>query len=437
VKTLFYKSLLHLAPDAESARFLLAVSGGRDSVVMAHLFANCGLHFDIAHCNFHLRGDDSNKEMNFVEKLSFLTTQKVLIKEFDTISIQHKSGKSIEMVARELRYQWFTDIGKEYDYIVTAHHANDNAETVLMNMLRGTGLRGMCGIPHRNGKIIRPLLKFGDSEIEKYCRDHKIQFCVDLSNLTDDFLRNRIRHAIIPELKKINPHVIQIFSKNSALFEQQIQFFDAHIQRYKSRLVKQHKGRLIISLEILKTINYQYLILYEILHPFGFNANDVSNILKSINSNPGKQFLSDTHILIKDRTHFIVERKTKKMETNICINTIEDFEKHGFKVEKIICNSDSKFIKAPNMIYVDVNKITFPLEIRNWKQGDFFYPFGMKSRKKLSDFFTDLKMDLLTKSKVQILCAQNQIIWIINYRADDRFKIAVDTKYCYKITANL
>jgi len=224
LKEQFYQELKNLAPEAESARFLLAVSGGRDSVVLAHLFASYKLHFDIAHCNFHLRGEESDKEMVFVQKLPFLSSQKIFVKEFDTIGIQQNSGKSIEMVARELRYQWFEEMGKNYDYVVTAHHANDNAETVLMNVLRGTGLRGMCGIPQKNRKIIRPLLRFSVLEIEKYILEQGIEYCIDSSNLTDEFLRNKIRHHIIPELEKINPNVIEIFLKNSTLFLQQTKF---------------------------------------------------------------------------------------------------------------------------------------------------------------------------------------------------------------------
>jgi tRNA(Ile)-lysidine synthase len=434
MKEQFYQELLYLAPDAESTRFLLAVSGGRDSVVLAHLFANCGLNFDIAHCNFHLRGEESNKEMFFVQNLSFLTTQKVFVTAFDTIAIQQKSGKSIEMVARELRYQWFEKLGEHYDYIVTAHHANDNAETLLMNLLRGTGLRGMCGIPPKNGKIIRPLLRFSNSEIERYVRERDLNFCVDSSNLTDEFLRNKIRHHIIPELEKINPNFIEIFSRNSNLFLQQTKFFDAHIQQYKNQLFEETKDRIFIAIDVLKNNENRSLILYEMLTPFGFNADDIENILKSIDASPGKQFLSDTHILIKDRTHFIIEKKKAKNDEDIIINTIEELESYGFLVEKIPYSLDFKATKISNVIYIDSQKLTFPLIIRSWEKGDSFYPFGMKTKKKLSDFFTDLKIDLLAKQKVRLLCSDNQIVWVINYRADDRFKIDAETEYYYKIT---
>jgi tRNA(Ile)-lysidine synthase len=433
LKTQFYQELLHLAPDAESVRFLLAVSGGCDSVVLAQLFASCSLYFDIAHCNFHLRGEESNKEMVFVQKLPFLTTQKVFIKEFDTLGIQKKSGKSIEMVARELRYQWFEEVGKDYDYIVTAHHANDNAETVLMNLLRGTGLRGMCGIPQKNGKIIRPLLRFNAYDIEEYAQEQGIAYCVDSSNLEDVFLRNRIRHHVIPELEKMNPNVMEIFSRNSNLFLQQTKFFDAHIQQYKNQLLNETEDRITICIDALMNDESRTLILYELINPFGFSADDVENILNTSNSTSGKQFFSNTHVLIKDRIHFIIEKKEGKNEENIIIYSIEELENHGFLVEKISNNTSTKVTKDTNVIYVDAQKLNFPLTIRNWEKGDFFYPFGMKTKKKLSDFFTDLKIDLLEKQKIRLLCSQNQIVWIINYRADERFRVDEGTQSYYKI----
>jgi len=430
----FYNELLLLAPDAESARFLLAVSGGRDSVVLTHLFATCGLNFDIAHCNFHLRGEESNKEMLFVQKLPFLNSQKIFVKEFNTIEIQQQTGKSIEMVARELRYQWFEELGKNYAYIVTAHHANDNAETMLMNLLRGTGLRGMCGIPQKKGKIIRPLLRFSDSEIEKYAQNNEVRFCVDSSNNTDQFLRNKIRHCVITELEKINPNCIEIFSKNSDLFLQQTNFYDKSIQHYKNKLVTETENRMMIEVSALKKLEDGSVVLYEILLPYGFNADKTENILKSLNAHAGKKFITDTHILIKDRTHFIIEKKETEKVGDILINSIEELETHGFTIEKMLCEQNEKLSTNNRVIYVDVQKIAFPLTIRNWRKGDFFYPFGMKTKKKLSDFFTDLKIDLLTKQKIRLLCAQEQIVWIINYRADNRFRLDENTKYYYKIT---
>jgi len=433
----FFEEIKRLASDAESARFLLAVSGGRDSVALAHLFATRNLHFDIAHCNFHLRSEESNKEMHFVQNLSFLTTQKVFVKEFDTCSVQEKSGKSMEMVARELRYQWFEEIGEAYHYIVTAHHANDNAETVILNMLRGTGMRGICGIPQKNGKIIRPLLKVSAYSIEQYLQKQKVQYCVDSSNLSDQFMRNKIRHHIIPELEKIYPKVIDTFTKNSRLLQQQTQFFDAHIQLYKTQLWQETEDRITINIKTLTENPFSPIILYEILNPLGFNADDIENILKSTNTHSGKRFFSNTHILIKDRTHFIIERKTEKKAEDMLIYSMEELENHGFSVEKKLYDAPFDLIKKHNLIYVDAAKLTFPLSIRGWKKGDVFSPFGMKTKKKVSDFFTDSKIDLLEKQKIRLLLSGKEIVWVINYRADERFKIDADTKWYYKITLNL
>ena len=429
----FYQKLLQLVQNASSARFLLAVSGGRDSVVLTHLALSCNLKFDIAHCNFHLRGKESDQEMHFVKKLPFLTNQKVFVKEFDTISLQQNSGKSIEMVARELRYRWFDEIGKDYEFIVTAHHANDNAETMIINLLRGTGLRGLCGIPSKNGKIIRPLLPFTTNDIEKYAKKNHLEFCVDSSNLEDSFLRNKIRHYIIPELEKITPHVIETFYRNSTLFQQQTQLLDTHIQQYKNQLLKKNDKKITIEINELKKIENFSLVLYEMLNPFGFNAYDVENILKSMHANPGKRFLSDTHILVKDRTHFIMKEIENEKDDIVLIHKIEELEKHGFIVEKKRYYPNFKSIKSSNTIYLDAEKLKFPLTLRGWNKGDFFYPFGMKTKKKLSNFFTDLKIDLLEKQKIRLLCSQNQIVWVVNYRADDRFRVEENTNEYYKI----
>ena len=431
MKVKFYQKLLSLAPDAAAARFLLAVSGGCDSVALAHLFAHKGLAFDVAHCNFHLRGEESNNEMIFVQNLPFLTKQQVFVKEFDTMALQQKSGKSIEMLARELRYHWFEELGKNYDYVVTAHQANDNAETMLMNLIRGTGLRGMCGIPQKNGKIIRPLLRFQRSEIENYIIEQGLQFCLDSSNLSDCFLRNKVRNKIIPELEKINPKLIEIFSKNSELFLQQTKFFDKQIQQYKNKLWNETDDTITIAIDPLKNIENQSVVLYQMLNPLGFNACDVEDILKAMDANSGKQFLSETHLLIKDRDLFIIENKDKKEVEEVLVNSVDELEKFGIQVEKRKYHADFKPVKNSNMIYVDAEKLSFPLTIRSWKKGDYFYPFGMKTKKKVSNFFTDLKIDLFEKQKIRFLCSQNQIVWIINYRADDRFKINEHTKSYY------
>jgi len=302
-----------------------------------------------------------------------------------------------------------------------------------MNLLRGTGLRGMCGIPPKNGKIIRPLLRFNASEIERYACEQEIKFCVDSSNFSDSFLRNKIRHSVIPELEKIDPKCIETFSKNSTLLLKQTQFFDAHVKPYKEQLLKENEDRMTLSIDALKKMEHLALILYEILNPLGFKANDVENILKSVHATSGKKFLSNTHILIKDRTHFIIEKINPQTHDMTLIYSMEELENYGFCVEKIRYQSNFQPANAPEILYVDADKISFPLTIRSWEKGDFFYPFGMKTKKKVSDFFTDLKIDILEKQKIKFLCSQNQIVWIINYRPDNRFKVDEKTTWYYKI----
>jgi len=338
------------------------------------------------------------------------------------------------MIARELRYQWFEEVGKDYDYIVTAHHANDNAETILLNLLRGCGLRGMCGIPPKNGKIIRPLLRFQSIVIDEYVHEQGIRFCVDASNLSDAFLRNKVRHHIIPKMEEICPNLIDSFSKNSDIFLQQTHFFDTHIQHYKKQLLKEEEERITIAIDALTKMENQSFILYEMLNPLGFNANQVAEILKSIHSTSGKRFLSETHILIKDRNQFIIEKNLAEKEDTMLINSIEELEQYGFKVEKKHNNSTFQPIKDRNIIYIDAKKLIFPLTLRKWEKGDFFYPFGMKTKKKLSDLFTDLKIDLFEKQKVHLLCSQEKIVWVVGYRADERFRVNAETRDYYTIT---
>ena len=221
MKESFYNNLKKLVGLPQDNTFLLAVSGGGDSVVMTHLFHSCGLKFAIAHCNFHLRGDDSDEDMRFVQKLAAEYGVQLFVKEFDTLNIQKESGKSVEMVARDLRYHWFEEVGQDYGFIVTAHHANDNAETLLLNLCRGTGLKGLAGIPARNGRYIRPLLPFPADELHNYATRHNLSFRTDQSNFSEQYQRNKIRLSVLPKLAEINPDLIPTLTRNTDHFRQQ------------------------------------------------------------------------------------------------------------------------------------------------------------------------------------------------------------------------
>jgi len=433
MKTLFYQYLQHLVSAPLQTRFLLAVSGGIDSCVMAHLFDTYNLTFDIAHCNFHLRGEDSNKDMQFVEDWILNKNRKVWVKEFDTLAIREKSGKSIEMVARELRYVWFAEIGKDYDFICTAHHANDNAETLLLNLIRGAGYRGLNGIPEKNGKIIRPLLPFTSAQIKQYAREYQIPYREDKTNQMLIYQRNKIRNQLIPVLEELNPQLIDTFARNISLFNAQYSFYNEQIELQKKHLLQKKDEIFIIEINSLKKIKHVKVVLYEILTDFGFNYTTVELIIKHLNSISGKQFFSATHCLLKDRNRLIIKEKTIDSFDEIVITQIEEIEQYGFKIEEIEKTEPVHFYSDNNILYVDKSKLLFPLKLRHWKEGDCFYSYGMTGKKKLSNFFIDNKIDIYQKNKIWLLCSQDNIVWIVGYRSDRRFAIQSSTKTFLKI----
>lgn len=431
----FAKYLREIVPEPKQGRFLLAVSGGMDSCALAHLFFRLHFPFDMAHCNFHLRGDNSDLDMNFVTGLSKKYRTKLFIKEFDTFAIVAKTGKSVEMTARELRYEWFEEIGKEYDYIVTAHHANDNAETVLMNLTRGTGLKGLCGIPVINGKIIRPMLRFPSSEIRRYVSLHQIAYRDDITNFSQQFHRNKIRLAIIPKLEEINPNFIHTNSHNTEIIKEQFNFYQSHIEQIRERLLRKYENGFAIDINDLYNENYPHLILYEILNLFGFNAATIDKIASSLKAVSGKQFYSEFYYILKNRDKLVILPISDKTELKtFVIPDIETMKKLGFDVELHNYQPDMIFDKNPEIFYADAGKLIFPLQLRYWQKGDYFFPFGMKGKKKLSDFFINKKIDIIKKHTIPLLCCKNDIAWVVGLRADNRYKIEKDkTKTYYKI----
>jgi len=442
MKELFIKHLESIVPDAKTARFLLAVSGGIDSSVMTHLFYTNNLHFDIAHCNFHLRGEDSNLDMNFVQNTliqsienGYYRIPKIIIKEFDTFKLQKKSGSSIEMIARELRYNWFNELAPDYDYICTAHHINDNVETLLLNLVRGTGYKGLNGIPERNQLFIRPLLDFTSEQINQYASENNIPFRVDLSNLSNDYQRNKIRNNVIPVLQEINPGLLQTITRDIKLFNKQYQFYNHQINQIKAKLLIKERNLFKINIaDLLKELTPE-LILYEILDDFQFNYSTTIQIFKRIMGESGKQFFSDQFFLVKDREFLIIyPREALPNDLIIRISEPGDFEKIGFEYCEIPNSSSFLFENNPLIAYFDADSVKFPLIIRTWKKGDYFYPFGLKGKKKLSDLFTDLKLNLIQKKQVKILCEEsdsNPILWVIGFRTDDRYKVGTHTKHIF------
>ena len=434
MKEAFYNNLKKLVGNPENRTFLLAVSGGGDSVAMTHLFKECGLRFAITHCNFHLRGDDSNEDMRFVQHMAADYGVQLFVKEFDTFSIQKSSGKSVEMVARDLRYQWFEEVGQPFDFVVTAHHANDNAETLLLNLCRGTGLKGLTGIPARNGRYLRPLLPFTSEELRQYVTLHHLPFCTDHTNFSEQFHRNKIRLSVLPKLTEINPDLIHTLTQDTQHFRQQYGFYQRQIAALEQEMVSNDGENVRISIQKLSENPNKELLLYEFLKKYGFTADTVQQLAQRLDGEPGKLFFSESHCLLKDRDFLIIKKKEEETtDTEITISSWEELEKLGFSVEAHEMNGSVPFERDPNVLYVDAAKIAFPLTLRHWRTGDTFQPFGMHGTKKLSDLFKDAKNNLFDKQKTWILCCKKQIVWVVGFRSDRRFCLDFDTKQFLKI----
>jgi tRNA(Ile)-lysidine synthase len=418
----------------EGKRLLLAVSGGIDSMVLVNVFKRLNYEIAVAHCNFKLRENESDADESFVESFCESSSIPIYIKKFDTKIYSENKKLSIQLAARELRYKWFYEEleNLKFDYIVTAHHLDDTLETFIINLSRGTGLDGLIGIPSQNDKIVRPFLPFSREEIQKYATENALQWREDSSNASDKYLRNKIRHHVVPVLKEINPNFLDSFHKTlNYLIQAQSIVFDGKQLVYQDMTEEYDNQTIHIDLKKLLTLPNYDAYLYQWLHPFGFTAWD--DIKGLVFAQSGKQVFSENYCLLKNRNHLIVSPKT--------IDTIS---------EEYFIAKDQKDVKLPlnisickvsdisnthsNTIFVDEDKLLFPLSIRKWREGDTFYPIGMKGKKKLSKYFKDEKMSLLDKANQWILCSENQIVWIIGKRQDERFKITETTTKIVQIT---
>jgi tRNA(Ile)-lysidine synthase len=406
-------------PQLIDKKLLLAVSGGIDSMVLVHLCAQLKLNFEVVHCNFMLRGVESDAETQFIE--SFCSSNGILIhtKYFDTNTIAANTKESIQITARNLRYQWFQEImSLGFDYVLTAHHLDDSLETVLINFSRGTGLEGLTGIPAQNGNIIRPLLPFSREEIEHFAEKNQIQWREDSSNASDKYLRNKIRHSIIPLFKELNAGFTDSFQNTLHHLKQAESLVNVAAELVYEKVVIEKENQLDFHLKpLLEFQNYQ-AYLFQWLKQYGFTAwNDIYDLVEA---QSGKQVFSPTHVLLKDREKLIFsKRKETATEAIFCIESKESIVNIPLNIS--FCNVSYLSESDSNCIFVDEDKITFPLILRKWKTGDYFYPSGMTGKKKLSKYFKDEKYSLLEKEKQWLLCSDDQIIWVIGKRADQRF----------------
>ena len=428
----FEKHVASYFPFLKGKKLLLAVSGGIDSMVLMRLCIEMKMDISVAHCNFTLRGDESDADEDFVKSQTDKLQIPIFIKKFDTKKIAEKEKSSIQVVARNLRYEWFNTllIKNDYDYILTAHHLDDSLETFLINFTRGSGLNGLTGIPQQNVSIVRPLLPFSRTEIEIFAKENKVEWREDSSNASDKYLRNKLRHDVIPMLKELNPSLLHSFENTiSNLQQAQSLVDDASRIVYRKVVTDTNFQKRINLTELIQLPNYN-AYLYQWLEPLGFSDWESINDLATAQS--GKQIHSQNHTLLKDRNFLIVFPKQESEKTTLFLIE-KDQNEIKFPLKIKFCNVDDISNQATNTIFVDEDKLQFPLVIRKWQEGDWFYPHGLNGKKKLSKFFKDEKYSLLDKSEAWLLCSNNQIVWIIGDRQDDRFKVTETTTKILKI----
>lgn len=427
--------------DIKNDRVLLAVSGGVDSMVLLDLFIRSNYNFAIAHCNFHLRGEESLRDEYFVRKFAQTNNIQIFVQDFDTYSYMEKEKKSLEMSARDLRYDWFNKIIKEnsFTHLATAHHSDDSAETFVINLLRGTGIAGLHGILPKSGNIIRPLLFASRRNIKDYADKHNIQFVEDSTNKDNKFTRNKIRNEVIPILREISPNFDVIIKKNIERLRETEIVFRKVVDNVKTNILQKEDDHIKISIEEILNLQPLHIFMYEILSEFGFNESNINSICETLkdNTSSGRKFFSDKYRLVRDRKYlFITYRKQEKNLTDDYI--IEDWQTSiktplALQLETLRDLNFIRIPKAKSVAMLDYDLLKFPLQLRHWKKGDVFFPFGLHGKQKLSDFFTNQKYSIIDKEKQWLLCSGEDIVWVIGERIDDRFKITDKTKTIYKM----
>ena len=431
----YFKNNLSIFFPANN-HFILAVSGGVDSVVLVDLFAKTNLDFSIAHCNFNLRGEESIRDENFVKSLAAKYSKEIFFKHFNTKEYAENNKISIQLAARELRYNWFKELQtsnfKLQTFLVTAHHCNDNIETVLMNFFRGTGIDGLTGINafDKLRKIVRPLLTFKKEELLQYATANSLNYVEDSTNLSNKYTRNNFRNQIIPLVSTHFPKVEEnIVSNINRMNEVQILYQQA-IEIHLKNLVEKRGEEVHIPILKLQKTQPTNTILWELIKPYSFTANQTNEVVKLLTAHNGSYVQSATHRIINNRNWLIVTPLKENVSLNIIIeNETKNIEFD--KEKKLVITHETKNQKletSNDIATLDFNKIEYPLMLRKWKQGDYFYPLGMNKKQKLSKFFINQKLSKIDKENVWVLESNKKIIWIVGYRIDDRFKITEFTK---------
>ena len=427
-------------------KLLLAISGGVDSIVLCELCHKSGYDFIIAHCNFQLRGEESERDEKFVRALGKKYNKDVIVQRFDTEEFAKKNKLSIQEAARELRYRWFEELIKEgkAKYTVTAHHADDNIETMLMHFFRGTGLHGLTGIPERSSiaSTIRPLLQFRKSELLDFAKENQLDWVEDSSNASNKYTRNLFRNEFLPALQKAFPQVEQNLLSNIERFKDADGLYQFAIQSIKKKLCKSRGNEVHIPIKQLLGFKNKAVI-FEIIREFGFTDAQIDEVIKLTEAVSGSfiqspnapfQIIRHRHWLIiaplnaDQAEHFVIEEKIKHI----------DFPggKLQLNIGSYSANGDTKLTGSNQVAMLDAKEIKFPILLRKWKAGDYFYPLGMRKKKKLARFFIDQKLSKTDKEKIWVLEMDKKIIWVVGYRIDERFKLESSTKNVLQVTIN-
>jgi tRNA(Ile)-lysidine synthase len=415
-----------------SGKVLAAVSGGMDSVLMIHLLKSAGFNFGIAHVNFQLRGSESAADEEFCKKLAEQCGVPFHTTKLDARSYAANNKISIQMAARDMRYPWFEQVRQQHGYSATAvaHHQNDTIETILLNLTRGTGIAGLHGILPKNGALVRPLLFLTREDIQRLIIENGYDYVEDSSNSSVKYARNKIRHEVIPKLKELNPALESTFENNLKHFKDMEVLLEMKLHELRATLFVPHGDELHLALAAIKKLEPKRLLLFNLLQEYGFNETVIDDLIASLDKHSGRVFESVGYQLILDRDKLILIENTETKWQTVAIDSTGHSLIYGaYKLTMLHDDSPLIIRDNPMAVAVDANLLIYPLIMRRWQQSDYFYPLGMKTRKKLSDFFINQKVPLHLKNEIPLLINGNgEIIWIGGYRPDERYKVSKNTK---------
>ena len=420
---------------------VVGFSGGADSVVLLHVLKSLGYVCVAAHCNFHLRGEESLRDERFSRAVAEQMTVPFEQIDFDTFHHAEVHKLSIEMAARELRYRWFEELRVRWnaEAIAVGHHRDDCVETVLLNLVRGTGIRGLVGIRAHSGRVVRPLLSIEKEEILRYIEAHRLHYVTDSTNLEEVYVRNKLRLQVLPLLAEINPSVSEAIQRTATNLLQVEKVYNDTIQRAKKNVLSEREGHYYIRIDLLKQFASPGALLYEILSDYSFNPSVIEKVKEALDAQPGKLFYSSTHRLLKDREYLILTLWTDGLdpeEAEILISA----DKKLF--QGVITLQIDTFLNTPGLVfernedvaYFDADRLKPTLRLRKWREKDWFIPFGMNGRQKISKYFKDHKFNKVEKEAAWLLCSGEEVVWIVGKRADNRFRVVEETTNICRIT---